>query len=118
LTWRPRSQSFMNSLVKTYGIHAIKLIHLLVFDGLCRTSSPHVVRATGVGWGADNNLARNKKQRDFVIYCHDVRSKCLTLFSKNRNKCALFANVNRATQIVISLRKRPSCVRIYITFLI
>jgi hypothetical protein len=114
LTWRPRSQSFTNTLVKTYSIKIIKLIHLLAFDGLCRTSSLDVVRATGVGWGADNNLARNKQQKNFVIYCHEVRSKRLTLFSKNRNKCALFANVNRATRIVISLRKRPSCVYIYI----
>ena len=49
-----------------------------------------------------------------MIYCHEVGSRCLTKLNKNRNKCGLFANVNRPTRTVISLRKKPSCIYIYI----
>ena len=74
---------------------------------LCCLRSLNVVRATGLEWGADNNLVRNTKDlRDLLSR---VGSICLTLLNKNRNKCGLFANVNRATRIVISLRKKPSC---------
>jgi len=67
-----------------------------------------VVRATGLEWGADNNLVRNTKDlRDLLSRIGII---CLTLLNKNRNKCGLFAKVNRATRIVISLRKKPSCV--------